>query len=459
MTGGSLRLRLISAGVVSIAAALALAAFGLTLLFEGHVERRQIAELTVQLDQLVAGIDRDGAGTLVVTRVPGDPRFSQPLSGLYWQIVAQDRTLRSRSLWDAALTLPADVPADGRAHVHRLQGPADATLLVVERGVVLPRRLGATPARVAVAVDRAEIAAASAAFRADLLPYLAVIGALLAAASVAQVGVGLRPLRTVAKRVAAVRSGAMARVGGGFPTEVAPLARELDALLAAREADVEKARARAADLAHGLRTPLQALAGDVARLRARGETALAGDVETVLAAMSRHVERELARARLAGRSQIARADPVAVAEQVVSVVRRTPDGAAKAWRIDAPEGGLAARIDADDLTEALGNLVENAARHARTRVTVAVRDAGGGRAVVAVHDDGPGIAPEALEAALARGGRFDTRGSGAGLGLAIVVDVAEAWGGSLACETTPEGFVATLTLPCAGGDPPPERSR
>lgn len=458
MTGGSLRLRLILAGTLSIAAALALAAVGLTILFERHVERRLVAELAVQLDQLLGGIDRDAAGALAVGRYPGDPRFAQPLSGLYWQIEAPEATLRSRSLWDAALALPADVLANGQAHVHHLPGPAEATLLVVERGVVLPRRLGATPARVAVAVDRAEIAAASAAFRADLLPYLAVIGALLAAASVAQVGVGLRPLRTVATRVAAVRSGATTRVGGDFPTEVAPLARELDGLLAAREADVEKARARAADLAHGLRTPLQALAGDVARLRAKGETALAADVEAVLAAMSRHVERELARARLAGRSQGARADARSVAERVVAVVRRTPDGAAKAWRIDAPEAGLAARIDADDLTEALGNLVENAARHARTRVVVALRD-GGGRAVVAVHDDGPGIAPEALEAALARGGRFDARGSGAGLGLAIVQDVAEAWGGALACETTPDGFVATLTLPAVESEPAPAPSR
>ncbi|MGJ3264182.1 MAG: sensor histidine kinase [Salinarimonas sp.] len=445
--GTSLRTRLVAAGLASIALALALSGFGLGLLFERHVERRLVAELTVQLDQLVAGIERAPDGSFVVARYPGDPRFVQPLSGLYWQIAVADTELRSRSLWDERLDLPADVLADGAVHVHRLDGPAGAEILAVEREVVLPRRLGEARARVAVAIVRAEVARATAAFRADLLPYLLVIGTLLALASVAQVRVGLRPLSLVAERVAAVRSGAATPVGADFPTEVAPLAGELDGLIAAREADVARARARAADLAHGLRTPLQALEGDVARLRERGEDALADDIAAVLAAMSRHVARELARARLAGRSPAARAEVRPLAERVVAVVRRTPDGAATTWHLAVPER-LAARVDPDDLTEALGNLVENAARHARTGVRVSGARVGE-RVRLAVADDGPGIPADALDTALARGGRLDARGSGAGLGLAIVQDVAEAWGGTLACETSVDGFTATLDLPAA----------
>ncbi|GGK29747.1 sensor histidine kinase [Salinarimonas ramus] len=443
----SLRTRLVAAGLASIALALALCAFGLGLLFERHVERRLVAELTVQLDQLVAGIDRAPDGGFVVARYPGDPRFVQPLSGLYWQIEVAGTELRARSLWDERLDLPQDVVGDGAVHVHRISGPLDASLLAVEREVVLPPRLGETRARVAAAVDRAEVARATAAFRADLLPYLLVIGLLLALASVAQVRVGLRPLALVAKRVAAVRSGVATRVGADFPAEVAPLAGELDGLIAAREVDVAKARARAADLAHGLRTPLQALEGDVARLRERGEDALADDVAAILSAMSRTVERELARARLAGRSSAARAEVRAIAERVVAVVRRTPDGAARDWAVEiAP--ALAARIDPDDLTEALGNLVENAARHARTRIVLSA-EREGARIRLAVADDGPGIAAELVETVLARGGRLDARGSGAGLGLAIVQDVAEAWGGSFACETSEAGFTAALDLPAA----------
>ncbi|MGP9822830.1 sensor histidine kinase, partial [Salinarimonas sp. NSM] len=209
-----------------------------------------------------------------------------------------------------------------------------------------------------------------------------------------------------------------------------------------------KARARAADLAHGQRTPLQALEGADARLRARGDDPLADDVAAVVSAMSRHVERELARARLAGRSAAARAALRPIAERVVAVVRRTPDGMARSFDVAIPET-LAARIDPDDLTEALGNLVENAARHARAVVRLAA-ERETGRVRVRVSDDGPGIPQDALDAVLVRGGRLDARGSGAGLGLAIVQEIADAWGGTLSCETGPEGFRATLDLPVAG---------
>ncbi|MGP9821301.1 sensor histidine kinase, partial [Salinarimonas sp. NSM] len=203
----SLRTRLVAAGLASIALALALSAAGLSLLFERHVERRLVAELTVQLDQLVAGLDRGPDGGFAVVRQPGDPRFAQPLSGLYWQVEIAGAELRARSLWDERLALPVDEVPDGAVHVHRLPGPADATLLAVERRVTLPPRLGEARARVAVALDRAEVARATAAFRADLLPYLLVVGLVLALASVAQVAVGLRPLARVASRVAAVRAG------------------------------------------------------------------------------------------------------------------------------------------------------------------------------------------------------------------------------------------------------------
>ena len=64
-------------------------------------------------------------------------------------------------------------------------------------------------------------------------------------------------------------------------------------------------------------------------------------------------------------------------------------------------------------------------------------------------DDGPGIPADKLETALARGGRLDAMGDGAGLGLAIVSDVAEAWGGRLELDSSDGGLVATFTVPAA----------
>lgn len=444
MNGGSLRLRLFLAGALSIVAALALAALGLVLLFERHVERRIESELGVYLDQIIANLDRDTDGALVVADVLADPRFDQPLSGLYWQVQAGDAVLRSRSLWDGDLSLPGDELADSVVHRHRIIGPAGAELLAVERSVRLPARLGNASIRAAVAIDAREITAATRAFAADLLPYLAVIAAVLIAAAYAQVTFGLSPLATIRKRLTGIREGNATRLGTAFPKEVQPLAAEVDALLEAREHEAERARARAADLAHGLKTPLQVLTGDVERLRQKGEADIAADIEQVATAMRRHVERELARARMKSAAAPARTRVREVIDRVLAVMMRTPDGARLAWTVEcSPQ--LLARIDVDDLAEAIGNLLDNAARHAQGAVRIEAR-AEGKRAKLLISDDGPGIPPERMSEVLARGGRLDEVGTGAGLGLAIVQEIADAWGGRLELRSDGAGLQVELEL-------------
>ena len=133
MRRGSLKLRLLAAGAASILLALAVAAFGLLLLFERHVERRMVAELQANLRQLVIGLERGPDGALNLARPPAEPRFEEPLSGLYWQIAAEPQgpVLRSRSLWDAVLNLPSDRLVDAEVHEHTIAGPGQSSLLVV----------------------------------------------------------------------------------------------------------------------------------------------------------------------------------------------------------------------------------------------------------------------------------------------------------------------------------------
>jgi signal transduction histidine kinase len=190
--------------------------------------------------------------------------------------------------------------------------------------------------------------------------------------------------------------------------------------------------------------------GEAARLRDRGDAAAAEGVESVALAMRRHVDRELARARAAAAARSAQADPRFAAERVIAVLRRTPAGARLDWHLDGAPG-LAARIDRDDLTEALGALMENAARHAASRVAVSVSGEGD-LVCIAVRDDGPGAPPETLARLTERGTRLDQRADGAGLGLAIATDIAEAVGGTLALRNGAPGFEARLCVPLAVGD-------
>jgi len=446
VNGISLRLRLALIGACAVIVALGAAGFALFLLFGEHVERRAAAEMQVQLDQLLAGL-ATGPDGLAAAAPPADPRFSRPYGGLYWQIDAGGRTLRSRSLWDQALALPVAAGAGGEARVHEIDGPEGARLLALERVVRLPERLGGGEARAAVAMDRAELVEARTAFVADLAPYLAALALALIAAQMAQLAYGLRPLGRIHARVAALRAGRAARMGAAWPAEMLPLAGEIDALLAAREADIERARARAGDLAHGLKTPLQALLGEAERLRQGGETRPAAAIEEIADTMRAPVERELVRARAAAAAGSASADVAKTVARIHAVLSRTPDGRRLGWRIAVPPG-LAAAIDPADLAEALGALAENAARHARAEVAIDAR-AEGSRVVITVADDGQGVPEDRLADIRQRGRRLDERLPGEGLGIAIAADVAAAAGGGLEVRNGARGLEAVIDLPAA----------
>lgn len=442
----SLRLRLLLAGAASTLVALTLAAYGLTVLFERHVERRIDAELSVHLNQLTAHLEPSQEGQLTLSTPPADPRFDVPLSGLYWQIIHEQKgsVLRSRSLWDSDLALPPEPAVDDAIHHHRIDGPGKTELYLLQRRVELPARMGGGTARIAVAWDAAEIGKAVREFALDLTPLLSIIAALLLAAAWVQVTIGLRPLSDVRSRLATVRSGKSRHLGSSFPDEIRPLAQEIDDLIDARDAELARAKTRAGDLAHGLRTPLQVLQTEIERLAKDGHATVALNLSTVTRTMQRTVERELARVRLASPHRESTANIGSAIEQVIRVVQRTPEGQRLDWIVEVPTD-LVATIDRDDLSEAAGNLIENAARHARHTVTVmATRE--GSNALLAVADDGPGIPAHQLDEALRRGGRLDERGSGAGLGLAIVTDIVESWGGTLKLEDGEPGLKATLSL-------------
>lgn len=433
MTWSSLRLRLIAGGVVAILIALTMAGGGLVFLFERHVARTLVSDLDVHLKQLLAGIDVDAQGNLALTQPPADPRFADPLSGLYWQ-VSDDRgqLLRSRSLWDTQMMLPDDRLEPGEVHQHEIPGPGGARLLVAERVVSLAAGDRRVAVRLAAATDLARVTAAASAFAKDLSVALGFLAGVLVIATSIQVGLGLRPLDALRHGVADIRGGRSRHLPSAAPAEVQPLVEEVNALIDALEGEIERSRSRAADLAHGLKTPLAALTADATRLHERGEHAIAQEIEAVGEAMSRHVDRELTRARVRGRVQRTAAPPTDLAPLVRSLIAtlaRTADGARVTFESDIAND-THVLLDRTDLAEVLGNLLENAARHARSRVRVTVEPGSIGPSIV-IEDDGKGISPAEVPRVLQRGMRLDESDKGAGLGLAIVQDVLDAYGWQL----------------------------
>ncbi len=445
----SLRLRLWTGAILSISVALLVAGAGLITLFERHVERRIDAELRLQLNQLAAAITVAADGRVSLAHDPSDPRFTQPLSGLYWQVDAanQPGLLRSRSLWDTVIALPADPLAPGGVHAHVLQGPGEQRLLIRERRLVFTQN--AVSLRLAVGLNRAELTLARDDFAADMWPYLALIILVLLLATLVQIQTGLAPLEAVRRGVEAIRSGQARQLADTYPDEVMPLVSEVNALLTARSQAIERARVWTADLAHGLKTPLAALAADAQRLREQGHPALACDLEQLAATMRRRVDRELIRARVRSGTERhqARVDVGESIRRLLSVLKRTPDGERLDWRLETPPDAWVALMP-DDLLDLLGNLLENAAKWARTSVCLTV--VAGAWIEIQISDDGPGVPLEQRSRLGERGLRLDQNKEGTGLGLAIASDVVDAYGGKL-CFTQAEtgGLMVSLWLPAA----------
>jgi signal transduction histidine kinase len=439
----SLRSRLLSLAAVSTLIALVLAGIGLVALFENHLERRLDAELETYLNHLIGHTDIDPQGRVQIRERLADPRFAEPLSGLYWQIQDDERPtlLRSRSLWDNVIELPKDQLKLGEVHRHVLPGPGEQELLVRERQVIILPETLARRLRVAVARDRSDLDAARHAFATDMLPYFALLALFLLAASWIQVRGGLAPLELVRRGVLAIRGGGTHRLSGAYPDEVMPLVDEINELLQARDATIERARAWTADLAHGLKTPLSALGADAQRLRDAGQTAMADDLDELAQAMRRRVDRELIRARLrsAGAAGPHRADLPQAVERVLKTLARTPRGEAVHWITDMPDRARVAMRD-DDLTELLGNLLDNAGKWAGS--TVRVRVAHDDGVTLCIEDDGPGVPEHQLARLGERGVRLDQQTHGYGLGLAIAQDIVEAYGGSMGFERSVLGGLA-----------------
>lgn len=438
----SLRLRLALAGAVAISIALALSGVGLTLLFERHVYRSQYADLDAQSRQLIGALSVAPDGHLAVGQDLRDPRYGEPYSGLYWQVTAPGRELRSRSLWDTTLPLAADTLPPGAVHHHQIVGPGGKWLLAAERPLLLPAQTGQVLARVVVASDLTRLREARNAFARDLIPALGLLAMVLALATWVQLSLGLRPLDLLRRRISELGD-KPARLREDAPKEVLPLVRELNRLLAAHEKSVERARGRAADLAHGLKTPLAALFADARMLRQRGETEIADSLEDIGESMRRHVERELVRVRIRGPGLDGTIDPTPLAPVIDALIRtlaKTEKGGTTRFENKVPTG-CRVPIDKTDLTEVLGCLLDNACRHARSRVCVRIDGAG----VIAIADDGPGLPGGQIPP---RGIRSADGGS-AGLGLSIAQEVLEAYGWRVALDRADLGGLEARLIPPA----------
>jgi len=318
----------------------------------------------------------------------------------------------------------------------------------VERSLQAPEPAGSRW-RLIVAGDMRDAAAAVERFTGVLAASLGGLGALLGLAALAQVAVGLAPLKSMQVGLQRVRRGEAQRLQGRFPSEVQPLIDEFNGVLDRNAEVVARARGHAGNLAHALKTPL-AILGQAARKA--GPSEFSALVAEQVQIAERHMHWHLARSRAAAMQHVpGQRTPIEpVLGSLLRAMHRLHADRHLDLRAADIHPDLAFAGEEQDLQEMVGNLLDNACRSARTTVDVrAARE--GDRLCITVDDDGPGIAPEQRTEVLQRGVRLDETRSGSGLGLAIVVDLARLYGGDLTLDSVDAGGLRTrLVLPAAG---------
>jgi signal transduction histidine kinase len=355
-----------------------------------------------------------------------DARFVPPRSGLYWQIQLDGgATLRSPSL-DDALFLPGD-PQREAGKSSRVDGPTGPMRLI--RTTLHPSQL-ATPVEIRMGADERLIDNEMAQVQLPLVLSLGTIALGLVGAAYAQIAFGLQPLTHIRRAIGAIRCGEAKRLPDDLPREVLPLVTELNGMIAANLNMVERARVLAGNFAHALKTPLAIIAGEARDLERQGH---AGTAQTLLeqcAQIGLLIDYQTARARasaLTNAGAISR--PGDIAQRLISAHRRLHSGEGKTFELHATDAP-AVSCAAHDLTEIIGNVVDNAAKWANSYVVVSLNNLKDTVEII-VEDDGPGIPVEQRTRVFDIGVRLDETRPGTGLGLAITRDLVTLYGAAV----------------------------
>ncbi len=392
-------------------------------------------------ESLLTVVTFDTRGTPTLDSARTDPVYQRPFSGHYFKITSGKNVLRSRSLWDQDLTVP--VLQAGADVQLRLTGPERQPLLVMVKGY---SKQGHT-LTIAVGEDLSPVQGAIVSFERRFTVTALLMLLVLIVFQAVIVRTGLRPLERVRREIRALEHGELRGLSGDVPGEVAPLVREINRLLEVLDKRLQRSRNALGDLAHALKKPLtrlRQLSRDTALAK---QPAIQQTLDDQTGIMQQLTDRVLRRARLAGQG------PVGVFFSVTQDVPVLIDALCSMYRQKDLhfetnfQEGLTLPFDHEDMLELLGNVMDNACKWARQRVSLTVRM--NTEVCIVIADDGPGVSDESLAKLAQRGMRLDESVVGHGLGLAITRDIVEDYGGSVTFGRSEAlgGFCVTISIP------------
>lgn len=443
----SLRARVLLSAAAVLAIFVLLTGVALERAVRDAVVSAREERLQAQIFLLMAAGEDSGDG-LVFPNALAESRLTLPESGLYAQVL----NALGDPVWTSPSALGTSVPtpqpiAPGQRRFERLNDGDGHEYLVLAFGVLwatgpVPQDYSFVVAEEATAFE-AEVAQ----FRTSLAGWLGAMTLLMLVSLLLILRWGLRPLRRVAAELACIEAGGQTQIQGRYPGEIQALTSNLNALLAHERARQRRLDNTLGDLAHSLKTPLAVMRGALEEDHAPAANATL--IQEQLTRMGHIVEYQLQRARAGNQRAATLAPPL----QVRRIAERLIASLNKVHRDKPVAVGLLItdRIEfrgvEGDLMEMLGNLLDNAFKWCRGQVRLTGRSSRS-ELTLMIEDDGPGIPAERATQLLERGARADESVPGHGIGLAVVREIAEAYGGRL--EILPSelgGAAVRLRLP------------
>ncbi len=376
---------------------------------------------------LLAAAELGLDGVLFLPDATPEPRLSRPGSGLYARVTGPGYQWNSESLLGLELTWP-DPMLPGET---RFQGPVaggSEELFQLSMGVAWEMESGGeVPFTFSVAESTNAYLDQIAGFRRALWGWLGAATLVLLAVQGGVLRWSLRPLRQVSEEVGRMQAGESEGLEGRYPRELTGLTNSINAFVTSERRQLERFRNSLADLAHALKTPLTVLRTGLEHPEDSSPGSLLGQVGR----MDDLVQYQLQRARTSGHRTFSR--PVGIADHAEPVVV-TLEQAYRDKQVRCEydiEPGAEFYGEEGDLTELLGNLLENAFKWCQGQVLLTARLLADSGLLLQVDDDGPGIPPDQTERLLQRGARGDEQVAGHGIGLAVVRQIVDSYSGTM----------------------------
>ena len=436
----SLALRLFLSASVWIIFTLFSGGLLLSNVFRESTQKAFEDKLNFFMETLIGASRVDSTSSITVVSELGDPRFFRPYSGWYWQINEKSKTLvRSRSMWDQVFTLDKRL-IGGRAKfidetlrqsAQNNPGVSSQNLVVIQREISFPGM--STPITFMVSGNTNEFEKNISRYNNILVSSLVLLGLGLFVSVFLQVKFGLLPLEKIKNSLFKIRNGDATKLEDIYPTEVSPLAKEINTLLDHNEKIISRAKMNVGNLAHALKTPVAVIKNHI--------TAKKNDdvIDSQMIVIENYINKYLQKARASATSKLKKTkiDITEVIMKMRQIFKKINPELKIIFKSNNEKFLIAG--SEDDIDEIIGNVMENACKWTKTQVIIEIFKTSKDQIKLCISDDGPGLPEKKMKEVFDRGFRLDEQTQGTGLGLNIVKDAVENFSGSVWLEKSKFG--------------------